>query len=76
MYSRHAGILMQVALAFAVALMAAPVVRTVTFELNNTVGRAWPFALARCQSAATPGCSGQPVQSAGQTHLPVRTGHL
>lgn len=76
MYPMHAGILMQVTLAFAFALMAAPVVRTVTYELNNTVGRAWPCALAWCQSAATPGCSGQPVQSAGRAHLSVRTGHL
>lgn len=54
----------QVALALATALMTAPIVRAVTSELNGTIGRAWPFSLARCFSPATPGCSRPPVQSA------------
>ncbi len=52
----NAGPAAQVALALGLALVAAPVVRTVTAELDNTVGRAWPFSLARCSSPGTPGC--------------------
>lgn len=50
------GSAVQAALALGLALVAAPVVRTVTAELDNTVGRAWPFSLTRCASPTTPGC--------------------
>jgi hypothetical protein len=48
--------LFKVAAALIVALVFAPVVRTVTVELNHSVGRAWPFSLGHCHFAATPGC--------------------
>ena len=73
----NAGPAVQAAFALGFALIAAPVVRTVTAELGNTVGRAWPFSLARCSSAATPGCSPGAERSAGgQPGAHVRTGRL
>ena len=52
----NTGSAVQVALALGLALVAAPMVRTVTAELDNTMGRAWPFSLTRCASPTTPGC--------------------
>jgi hypothetical protein len=67
----------QVGLALAVALIAAPVVRTVTSELNSTVGRAWPFSMAHCSSDATPGCDNRAEQlSRDRSVTHIRTGHL
>ena len=50
----------QVAMALLLASVAAPVVRTVTSELSQSVGRTWPFSLEQCVRAS-PGC-----QPAGQ----------
>lgn len=72
-----AGSLVQVAFALGLALIAAPIVRNLTSELNETVGRGWPFSLARCSSAATPGCRDVTVLSVvGRATVHVRTGHL
>jgi len=73
----NTGAVVQAAVALAIALIGAPVVRTVTSELNGTVGRAWPFSLARCVSLATPGCANTFVQSAQGPSVPhSRTGPL
>lgn len=73
----NAGSVVQVAFALGLALVAAPMVRTVTSELNGTVGRAWPFSMTRCLSPMTPGCRDASVQSAaGQPITHVRTGRL
>ena len=73
----NAGPAVQAALALGFALIAAPVVRTVTAELDSTVGRAWPFSLARCSPAATPGCGQGAERSAeGRPGAHVRTGWL
>lgn len=63
------------ALAVVVSLAAAPIVRTVTVELNNTLGRVWPFSMTRCHSLATPGCVGQILRSARTLQgPPTKTG--
>lgn len=73
----NAGPLVQAALALGLALIAAPVVRTLTSELDNSVGRAWPFSLARCASPATPGCGDAAMQAAdGRPAWHIRTGRL
>jgi len=73
----NAGSVIQVAVALGLALVVAPMVRNVTSELNGTVGRAWPFSLARCVSLATPGCGDMFVQSAPGPSAPhIRTGRL
>ena len=72
-----AGVPAQMALVLALALVAAPVVRTVTVGLDATLGRAWPFSLARCHAPASPGCFDRSLSSA--TDHPtqhIRTGHL
>ncbi len=40
------------------AALLSTVVRAVTAGSNQTLGRIWPFSLARCQSPFTPGCGG------------------
>ena len=50
--------LLRVAVAFAVALVLTPVVRTLTIELDSSVGRAWPFSMRHCLTRDTPGCAG------------------
>ncbi len=73
----NTGCLVQVAFALGLALIAAPIVRNLTSELNETVGRGWPFSLARCSSAATPGCRDMPgLATEGRATVHVRTGHL
>ncbi len=73
----NAGMPVQVALALGLALVAAPVVRTVTAELDNTVGRAWPFSLTRCSAAATPGCRDLAASSVLRPPSgPILTGRL
>jgi hypothetical protein len=37
-------------------LFVATLVRGTTIELNQSVGRVWPFSLARCAAPDTPGC--------------------
>lgn len=69
-----AGPVAQVAFALGLALVAAPVVRTVTAELDNTMGRAWPFSLARCSSPATPRCRDAASSAGRRLAGPVRTG--
>jgi len=72
-----AGSVVQAAVALGLALIAAPIVRGLTSELDNTVGRAWPFSMARCSSGATPGCHDIPMQSSGdRAAVHIRTGHL
>ena len=51
-----AGFMIQTAVALTIALAVAPGLRTITAELNNTVGRVWPFSMARCHAPMTPGC--------------------
>ncbi len=72
-----AGLAVQIALWLTIALVAAPMVRNVTAELNDTVGRAWPFSMARCQALASPGCHDQspPTVMAHPTQH-IRTGRL
>lgn len=73
----HAGPVAQAALALGFALIAAPVVRGVTGELNDTVGRVWPFSLTRCVSPATPGCDpGMERSAEGRLGTHIRTGRL
>ena len=73
----NTGSLVQAAFTLGFALIAAPIVRNLTSELNETVGRGWPFSLARCSSAATPGCRDMPVLSTEErATMHVRTGHL
>lgn len=67
----QANTVVQVAVALAVALVAAPVVRSVTVELNTTVGRVWPFSMARCHAPTTPGCSVQPALDANGPYSPL-----
>jgi len=67
----------QVAFALGLALVAAPMVRSVTSELNGTVGRVWPFSLSRCLSLATPGCQDLAMRSATDQYIAhIRTGRL
>jgi hypothetical protein len=49
--------LFRVAAALILALVLSPVVRTVTSELNHSLGHAWPFSLSHCHVSATPGCN-------------------
>ena len=73
----NTGAAVQVALALGLALIAAPVVRTVTAELDNTLGRAWPFSLTRCASLMTPGCRDVAASSVLRPPAgPIRTGRL
>ncbi len=73
----NTGSVIQVAVALGLALVVAPMVRNVTAELNNTVGRAWPFSLVRCVAVTTPGCADMFVQSAQGLSTPyIRTGRL
>ncbi len=71
-----AGMAVQAALALAIALVGASVVRTVTSELNDTVARTWPFSMTRCASLVTPGCRAMPVRSATGQAAHIRTGRL
>ena len=78
-YSRPTqdGIAVQIALGLTIAMVAAPMVRNVTAELNDTVGRAWPFSMARCHALASPGCRDRssPTAMAHSTQH-IRTGRL
>ena len=72
-----AGVPVQMALVLAIALVAAPVVRTVTVGLDATLGRAWPFSLARCHAPASPGCLDRwPPSAMGHPTQHIRTGRL
>lgn len=71
------GSVVQVSVALGLALVASPVVRSVTSELNGTVGQVWPFSMARCASLATPGCQDVHIRSAtDQPMTHIRTGRL
>ena len=73
----HAVPAVQVAFALGLALVAAPVVRTVTAELGNTLGRAWPFSMTRCSSPATPGCQEMAARSVVRPPAgPIKMGRL
>ena len=50
------GVLTQIALTVAIALGGALLTRSVTTELNQTVGTVWPFSLDHCYGPASPGC--------------------
>ena len=70
-----AGPAVQAAVALGLALIAAPVVRGATVALDDTLGRAWPFSLARCLSPATPGCREEAAGPGGRRVAGhVRTG--
>ena len=56
-----------VMMALAIALVCSAMVRTVTAELNDTVGQAWPFSLVHCHVASSPGCSGHTRVVASRT---------
>lgn len=72
-----AGPAVQVAVALGLALIAAPVVRGTTVALDSTLGRAWPFSLARCSPPAAPGCREEAAESVGRPVAgPARTGRL
>lgn len=67
----------QMALVCAIALVAAPVVRTVTLGVNATLGRAWPCSLARCRMLATSGCFDRWMPSiTGHPTQHIRMGRL
>lgn len=66
----------QMALVLTIAMVAAPVVRTVTVGLDATLGRAWPFSMARCHVPASPGCFDRLLPSAGYPTQHIRTGRL
>ncbi len=51
MPSRLPASVVQVAMALILALVAAPVVRTITSELSQSVGRTWPFSMEHCAEA-------------------------
>ncbi len=72
-----AGMAVQIALGLTIAMVAAPIVRNVTAELNDTVGRAWPFSMARCHAPASPGCRGpSPPTAMAHSTQHIRTGRL
>lgn len=50
-FSRLPASVVQVAMALILALVAAPVVRTITSELSQSVGRTWPFSMEHCVQA-------------------------
>lgn len=47
---RSAGVLV-------LALALSPMIRGITADLTNSVGRTWPFAMEHCRTAETPGCT-------------------
>ena len=49
--------LARIALAVVIVLGGALLTRSVTTELNQTVGTMWPFSLASCYGPASPGCA-------------------
>lgn len=57
----------QVAMALLLASVAAPVVRTVTSELSQSVGRTWPFSLEQCV-LASPGSKPAGQRPPGTLH--------
>lgn len=57
MYDRSlAGAVARAGLALVLALIAATVIRGITADLSNSIGRAWPFSLVHCRAQSTPGC--------------------
>ena len=77
MVPTSAGSAVQVAVALGIALIAAPIIRNLTSDLNGSVGRAWPFSLTRCAAVETPGCVNAVLRSAGsQRAAPARMGRL
>ncbi len=48
--------LVRALLILVVAVAFAPMIRGLTVDMTETVGRAWPFALEHCRSGQTPGC--------------------
>ncbi len=59
------------------ALFRAAMVRSMTVELNRSVGRVWPFSLVRCATPDTPGCrfdERSVLSDAGQHSIRVGTG--
>lgn len=67
--SRDASLeaLVRVVAALMLALIVSPVIRTATIELNNSVGRAWPFSLTYCHARASPGCDAAEGGAVGMT---------
>ncbi len=57
----------QVAMALILALVAAPVVRTITSELSQSVGATWPFSMEHC-TQADPDCRSAGPRPPGQLH--------
>ncbi len=50
-FSRLPAGMTQVVMALILALVAAPVVRTITSELSQSVGQTWPFSMEHCAQA-------------------------
>ena len=61
-----------VGMALAIALLCSTMLRTVAAEVNNTAGRMWPFSLAHCHVAASPGCDPQPGRVLASSGRPAR----
>ena len=57
----------QVAMALILALVAAPVVRTITSELSQSVGTTWPFSMEHC-TQADPDCRRAGPRPPGRLH--------
>ena len=57
----------QVAMALILALVAAPVVRTITSELTQSVGQTWPFSIEHC-AQASPACQPAGPRPPGRLH--------
>ncbi len=55
----YVDFLVPVALAATVILGGTLLTRSVTTGLNRTLGTVWPFSLAHCYVAASPGCGTQ-----------------
>lgn len=66
------GSLALAAFALAVALLFAPVVRSATGDLNQSLGRVGPFASVRCHAPTSPGCGPADLHLAGTSRGLIR----
>ena len=66
-HSRLPTSVVQVALALILALGAAPVIRTITSELSQSVGQTWPFSMEHCPQADA-ACRPAGPRPPGQLH--------
>ncbi len=40
-----------------IALAGAPMIRGITADMTESLGRTWPFTMEHCRSQQTPGCA-------------------